>query len=197
MTEPKKQPAGGRGGAGRGGDRRGPRPGGGGRRPDRRPKKPADALEHKVVDMRRVARVVSGGRRFSFRATVVAGDRKGNVGVGVGKGRDTAMSIEKALNQARKSMIAVPLTEHGSIPHDVEAKFGPSVVLIRPGKQGRGLIAGSSVRTVLELAGVADVSAKIISRSNNKLNNARVAMKALGQLRAKKQHAATPTTTQA
>lgn len=195
MAEVKKQPG---GGAGRGGDRRGPRPGGGGgRRPDRRPKKPADALEHKVVDMRRVARVVSGGRRFSFRATVVAGDRKGKVGVGIGKGRDTAMSIEKALNQARKSMITVPMDENGTIPHDVQAKFSSAVVLIRPGKKGRGLIAGSSVRTVLELAGVADVSAKILSRSNNKLNNARVAMMALSQLRAKKQHATTPTTTQA
>ncbi|MEK7659774.1 MAG: 30S ribosomal protein S5 [Patescibacteria group bacterium] len=194
MAEVKKQSA---FGAGRGGDRRGPRPGGGGRRPDRRPKKPADALEHKVVDMRRVARVVSGGRRFSFRATVVAGDRKGKVGVGIGKGRDTAMSIEKALNQARKSMITVPMDEHGTIPHDVRAKFSSAVVLIRPGKKGRGLIAGSSVRTVLELAGVADASAKILSRSNNKLNNARVAMIALSQLRAKKQHATTPTTTQA
>jgi len=160
-----------------------------GRRPVRR--REVSEFEHKVVDMRRVSRTVAGGRRFSFRATVVAGDGKGRVGIGVAKGRDTALSIDKAVRRAKANMISVPITEEGTIPHDVEAKYGPSRVLLRPGR--KGLVAGSAVRNVLDLAGVKNVTAKVISRSSNKLNNARAAMVALTSLIEKK-HANTRTT---
>ncbi|OGZ41977.1 MAG: 30S ribosomal protein S5 [Candidatus Ryanbacteria bacterium RIFCSPHIGHO2_02_FULL_45_43] len=153
-----------------------------------RAKKETSDVEYKVVDMRRVARVVSGGRRFSFRATVVAGDRKGKVGVGIGKGKDTSLAIDKALRLARKSFISVPLTSNKSIPHDVSAKYGSSALILKPGRFGRGLVAGSAVRVVLELAGVEDATAKITSRSTNRLNNARAVLEALKRLQPLKNH---------
>jgi small subunit ribosomal protein S5 len=125
---------------------------------------------------------MAGGRRFSFSVAVVIGNKKGKVGVGIGKAGDTQLAIEKAVRSARKSLIEVPLNKHQHIPHDVQAKLSSSEVMIMPAP-GRGLVAGSSVRTVLELAGVKDVTAKIFSRSKNKLNNARAAVAALKQLR--------------
>ena len=142
-------------------------------------------FDHKVVNVRRVARVVAGGRRFSFSVVVIAGDRKGRVGVGIGKAGDTALAIEKALNKAKKDMIKVPLTENKSIAHEIEARFQSAHVTLRPAK-GRGLIAGSAVRVMLNLAGVKDVNAKISSRSKNKLNIARATIIALESLRSKK-----------
>ncbi len=121
---------------------------------------------------------MAGGRRFNFSAAIVLGDKKGRVGVGVGKAGDTQLAIEKATRSAKKNMILLNLTKNRSIPHNVEAKYCASVVEIRP-SAGRGLVAGSSVRTVLELAGVTDVTAKILSRSKNPINNARVAIEAL------------------
>ncbi len=138
-------------------------------------------FDHKVINVRRVARVVAGGRRFSFSVVVVAGDRKGRVGVGIGKAGDTSLAIEKALNKAKKEMIRVPLTDNKSIAHEVEAKFKAAHIIIRPAK-GRGLIAGSSVRVLLNLAGVKDVNAKISSRSKDKLNIARATIIALSSL---------------
>lgn len=135
-----------------------------------------------TIDARRVARVMAGGRRFNFSVAVVIGDRKGRVGVGLGKGIDTALAIEKATRDARKHLCTVPRTESGSIPHSVEAKENASVVEIIPSK-GRGLVAGSSVRTVLDMAGVTDVVTKIHTRSKNKLANARATVAALEQLR--------------
>jgi small subunit ribosomal protein S5 len=146
--------------------------------------------EHRLVDLRRVARVMAGGRRFSFRATVVAGTRAGKVGVGVAKGSDTALAIEKALRRARASFISVPLTKIRSIPHEVYAKYGASRILLKPAREGRGLIAGGAVRTVLDFAGVENASAKILSRTTNKLNNAQVTIIALKKL---KTYAATHT----
>ena len=140
-----------------------------------------------MIDLRRVARVVAGGRRFSFRATVVAGTRTGRVGIGVAKGADTALAIEKALRQARKSFISVPITKSRSIPYEVEAKFGPAHLLLKPAREGRGLVAGGAVRSVLDFAGIENASAKILSRSSNKLNNAKVTIEALKKL---KHHAA-------
>ncbi|MCW9054474.1 MAG: 30S ribosomal protein S5 [Candidatus Pacebacteria bacterium] len=137
----------------------------------------------KIVSIRRVVRVVAGGRRFSFSVTMVLGDKKGRVGVGVGKASDTALAIEKATRQAKRNMITVRTTKEMSIPHDVSAKYGASQIQIIP-SPGRGLVAGSSVRTVLELAGIKDVTAKIFSRSKNKLNNAQAAIKALQDLQA-------------
>ncbi len=140
-------------------------------------------FDQKIIDIRRVARVVAGGRRFSFRVTIVAGNRKGEVGVGIGKAADTAAAIEKAFRQAKKGIIKVKLTNDFSIPHETEAKFATARIILKPASDGRGLIAGSSVRTVLDLAGVKNINAKIISRSKNKVNNARAAICALQKLR--------------
>jgi len=135
-------------------------------------------FDHKVIKIRRVTRVVAGGRRFSFSVALVSGNRKGSVGVGVGKSSDTALAIEKATRAAKKNMIALSLTKNMSIPHETDAKYVSSYVKIFPAP-GKGLTAGSSVRDVLELAGIRDVGAKILSRSKNQLNNAEAAIKAL------------------
>lgn len=161
---------------------------GGGSRPPRRGG-PRDErrseFAQKMIGIRRVARVMAGGRRFNFSAALVLGDKKGRVGVGVGKAADTQLAIEKATRAAKRAMIQLDLTKTRSIPHNVEAKFCASVVEIRP-SPGRGLVAGSSVRSVLELAGVSDVTAKLLSRSKNPINNARAAVEALRQVAAKK-----------
>lgn len=161
----------------RGGDR-------GGRRPRRggRPERVRPEFDQKIISIRRVTRVMAGGRRFSFSVAMVIGDKKGRVGVGIGKAGDTQLAIEKAVRDAKKHMITVPMDKDSRIPHDVHVKVSSSEVMIIPAA-GRGLVAGSSVRTVLELAGVKDVTAKIFSRSKNKLNNARAAVEALKQLK--------------
>lgn len=153
----------------RGGDRRGPRRGGDERRSE---------FAQKMLSIRRVARVMAGGRRFNFSVCMALGDKKGRVGVGLGKAADTQLAIEKASRAAKRAMITVDLTKTNSIKHDVSAKYAASVLEIRP-SPGRGLVAGSSVRSVLELAGVTDVTAKILSRSHNPINNARAALEAL------------------
>jgi len=142
--------------------------------------------EQKLIDIRRVARVVAGGRRFSFRVTIVIGNRKGEVGVGIGKANDTSLAIEKAFRNAKKHLIKVALNERSSISYETTGKFGSALVYIKPSSGGRGLVAGGSVRTVLDLAGVKNTSAKIISTSKNKLNNARAALVALSNLKFKK-----------
>lgn len=129
-----------------------------------------------------MTRVASGGRRFSFSVALVAGNRKGKVGVGTGKAGDTSLAIEKALKNAKKNMIEVALTKTMSIPYNVSAKYCSSRVEITPAK-GKGIAAGSSVRDVVELAGINDVVAKLRSGTKNKLNNARVAIKALEEIR--------------
>jgi small subunit ribosomal protein S5 len=134
-----------------------------------------------MIGIRRVARVMAGGRRFNFSAAIVLGDKKGRVGVGVGKAADTQLAIEKATRAAKRAMVDLNLTKSRSIPFNVDAKYCASVVEIRP-SAGRGLVAGSSVRTVLELAGITDVTAKLLSRSKNSINNARAAVEALKKL---------------
>ena len=167
----------GRGGPQRGGQ--GGRGGGrGGRGGPRRDDRERSEFAQKLIGIRRVARVMAGGRRFNFSAAIVLGDKKGKVGVGIGKAADTQLAIEKATRAAKKNMILLNLTKNRSIRNNVSAKFCASVVEIRP-SPGRGLVAGSSVRTVLELAGVSDVTAKLLSRSKNPINNARVAIEAL------------------
>ena len=177
---------------------RGPRPrrggndrrSGGAGRNDRRPRRggPRERVrpeyDQKIISIRRVTRVMAGGRRFNFSVSMVIGDKNGKVGVGIGKAGDTQLAIEKAIRDAKKHMIVVPMDQAGLIPHDVHTKYASSEVMIMPAA-GRGLVAGSSVRTVLELAGVKDVTAKIFSRSKNKLNNARAAVEALKQLKKK------------
>ncbi len=133
--------------------------------------------------MRRVARVVAGGRRFSFRVAVVIGNRKGLVGVGVAKGPDVAVATEKAAARAKKRLITVPVTPSRSIAHEVRAKFSAARVLLRPRPAGSGIVAGGAVRAVVELAGIANISSKILSRTSNKLTNAMAALEALRQLK--------------
>lgn len=153
------------------------------RRGGRRDGQQRQEFEQKIVSIRRVTRVMAGGRRFSFSVSMVIGDKKGRVGVGIGKAGDTQLAIEKAVRNAKKNMITVVMNKDAHIPHDVRVKVASSEVMIMPAP-GRGLVAGSSVRTVLELAGVTDVTAKIFSRSKNKLNNARAAIAALSELKA-------------
>ena len=141
-------------------------------------------FDQKIISVRRVTRVMAGGRRFSFSVAMVAGDGRGRVGVGTGKAADTALAVEKALRACKKNMITVPRTEENSIPHEVRSKYASSIVAIRP-VPNRGLVAGSSVRTVLELAGVTDVTAKILSRSKNRLNNAQATIESLKKLKRK------------
>lgn len=155
----------------------------GGRRPSSRPPRQKSEFDQKMINIRRVARVVAGGRRFSFSVAIIIGNKKGKVGVGLGKAGDTTLAIDKAVRDAKKRMIVVPLTKGNSLAHDVSAKYAASRLTIVPAK-GRGLVAGSSVRPVLELAGVTDVIAKIHSGSKNGLNNARAAIDALKSLKA-------------
>ncbi len=159
---------------------RGGRPGG---RNTRAPRERGE-FDQVTIDARRVARVMAGGRRFNFSLVVVIGDRKGRVGVGLGKGVDTALAIDKATRDAKKHLFTVSRTTSGSIPHEVSAKYASSTVEIIPSK-GRGLVAGSAMRTVLDLAGVTDVVTKIHTRSKNKLTIARATVEALKQLRTK------------
>ncbi|MEK7538602.1 MAG: 30S ribosomal protein S5 [Patescibacteria group bacterium] len=176
-------PGGARGGAGGGrGGSGGPRKGGSSRGGFERAR---PEFDNKMIQIRRVTRVVAGGRRFAFSVAMVAGDRKGKVGVGIGKAADTATAIEKAMKNAKKNMIKVTLSKEMMIPHHVEAKLSSASVMIMPAP-GRGMVAGSSVRNVLELAGIKNVRAKILSGSKNKLNNARAAVMALSTLRTKK-----------
>lgn len=139
-------------------------------------------FKERVLDLRRVTRVVAGGKRFRFRATLVLGDLKGRVGVGVAKGLDVASAVEKARRDAQKNMTIINLKENRTIPFDVEAKYSAAKVRIKPAKAGHGLIAGGAARIVLELAGVKDISAKIIGRTPNKLTNALATIEALKKL---------------
>ena len=166
-----------RGGAGRGAPKQNDRRGGGRPRPERA--KPE--YDQKSIDVRRVARVVAGGRRFSFSVAMIIGDRKGKVGVGTGKAGDISMAMDKAAKDAKKHMITIKLTKTNSIAHEVSAKASSATVEIMPAPS-RGLVAGSAVRNALELAGITDVTAKIRSGSKNKLNMARATIKALSSL---------------
>jgi small subunit ribosomal protein S5 len=165
---------------------RGPKGGRGeGRGPRTFAERAKPEFEQKILDIRRVTRVVAGGRRMSFAVALVIGDGKGSVGLGTGKGADTAIAINKALKSAKKSMIKIKLTKEGSIPHDVYAKYTTSKVMIMPNR-GKGLVAGSAMRDVLSLAGVKNVTSKIYSGSKNRLNNGRATMAALSQIAEKR-----------
>ena len=138
-------------------------------------------FDQQLLDLARVTRVVKGGRRFRFRATMVIGNRKGKVGVGVSKGTDVSGAIQKAVADAKKNMITVHLDGH-TISHDVQQKLASARIMMKPAREGRGIIAGGAVRTVVELAGVKDVVSKSYGTSN-KLNVARATIEALKQLR--------------
>jgi len=155
----------------------------------RRPQKPKSEYESKLLDLARVTRVTAGGKQLRFRAVVVIGNKKGKIGVGVSKGSDVQQAVEKATRLAKKKIMIVPLFE-ATIPHEVEAKYGPARVILRPQSKGRGLVAGGQVRVICNLAGIQDISSKLLSRSRNKLNIARATIKALEQL---KENAVAPT----
>ena len=146
-----------------------------GRRDSMRAARVKPEFEQKIIQIRRVTRVIAGGKRFNFSVAMVIGNRNGSVGVGIGKGADTALAIEKSFRHAKKHMLKLKLTESKSIRHEVSAKYSSARVHIRP-SPGRGLIAGSAARDVLNLAGMTDVNANIVSTSKNKLNIARGTM---------------------
>ena len=147
-----------------------------------------DEFKEKVLDLRRVTRVVAGGKRFRFRATVVVGDEKGRVGVGVAKGIDVASAVSKAKLEGKKSMIAVQLKDGRTIAHEVIAKYSAAKVLLKPTGVGRGLKAGGAVRFVLALAGIKDATAKCLGRTPNKLTNALATIEALKKLKITNAH---------
>ncbi len=147
--------------------------------------KPKDEFESKLLDLARVTRVSAGGRRFRFRAVVVVGNKNSKVGVGVAKGSDVAQAIEKATRLAKKNLVEVQIVED-TISHEVIAKFGAARVLLKPQRKGRGLVAGGTVRVICTLAGIRNISSKVLGRTGNKLNNAMATIKALKELKVKK-----------
>ena len=145
-----------------------------------------DEFDSKLLDLARVTRVAAGGRRFRYRATVVVGNKMGKVGVGMAKGLDVAQAVEKATRMAKKNLIIVPIVKD-TIPHRVLAKFSAAKVLLKPQVKGRGLVAGGTVRIICNLAGIKNISSKVLGKTSNKLNNAKAVMMALQSLRLKKQ----------
>jgi small subunit ribosomal protein S5 len=138
--------------------------------------------QERVVQVRRVTKVVKGGKKLSFRAILIIGNEKGSVGVGVGKASDVVGAVKKAVSDGQKHLVNVPLTKDNSIPHIITGRAGAANVIIRPSAPGSGVIAGGSIRTLLELAGVKNVLAKQLG-SGNPLNNARATANGLMQLK--------------
>jgi small subunit ribosomal protein S5 len=168
---------GGRGGnQGGGGGSRGPRRGG-----DRGREEKRDEFEQRILDIARVTRVMAGGKRMNFRACVAIGDKKGKVAVGLGKGADVTMAVNKAVNRAKKDIITVNSVNE-TITHELHFKEGASKLLFKPARKGRGVIAGGVARVIFELAGIKNVTCKQMG-TNNKVNNARCVISALRTLR--------------
>ena len=144
--------------------------------------------EERVVQVKRVTKVVKGGKKLSFRTVIIIGNEKGQVGVGIGKATDVIGAVKKGVTDAKKNIIHVPLTKDNSIPHHINGTSGAAQVLMRPSAPGSGVIAGGAVRTVLELAGIQNILTKQLG-SNNILNNARATINGLIELRTFKQTA--------
>ncbi len=143
-----------------------------------------DDFKDQVLDLRRVTRVVAGGKRFRFQAVVALGDGKGKVGVGVAKGMDVQAAVAKARGQGMKNMIVIKM-KNNTIPHEVQAKFSAAKVILKPARSGHGLMAGGAPRVVLKLAGIQDITAKCLGRTVNKLTNAMATIEALKKLSSK------------
>nr|YP_009393363.1 ribosomal protein S5 [Symphyocladiella dendroidea]ARW61925.1 ribosomal protein S5 [Symphyocladiella dendroidea] len=144
--------------------------------------------EEKVVQVKRVTKVVKGGKKLSFRAVLIIGNEHGQIGVGVGKANDVIGAVKKGVADAKKHTISIPLTKYFSIPHPINGTSGAAKIILRPSATGSGVIAGGSTRTVLELAGIKNILAKQIGSSNT-LNNARAVLNALNNLRTFKETA--------
>lgn len=138
-------------------------------------------FQTKVVEIKRVTRVVAGGKRMRFRALVVSGDRKGRVGIGVKKGRDVAEAVAKATNEAKKNLVFVAVV-NGTIPYVVKEKYKAARILLKPAPPGSGIIAGGPVRAVIDLVGIKNISSKMLG-SSNKLSNVRATYEALKKLK--------------
>jgi small subunit ribosomal protein S5 len=143
-----------------------------------KPRKEKPEFDQHIVDLARVTRVTEGGKHMSFRACVVIGDRNGRVAYGVDKGPDVQIAVEKAVNQAKKNMIRVPILNE-TIPHRVEAKYKAAKVMLKPAPRGSGVIAGSAIRVILEMAGVPNASSKMLGKTSNKIANVKAVFKAL------------------
>ena len=143
-------------------------------------KKKKSEFDQKIVDLARVTRVMAGGKRLRFRATIVIGDKRARVGVGVAKGKDVSLAISKAVKIAEKNMINTPII-NGTIPCEIKQKFGAARIFLKPAKSGTGIIAGGAVRTVLELSGLQNIVGKIYG-SKNKINNVYATIEALKKL---------------
>ena len=141
-----------------------------------------DDFESKVLEIARVTRVTKGGRRLRFRAAVVVGDKKGKVGFGASKGVDVAQAVEKATRFAKRDMIEVPILED-TIFCPVESKFGAAKIMLKPQIKGRGLVAGGTVRVICSLAGIKNISSKILGGTSSKINNAKATIEALKKLK--------------
>lgn len=142
-----------------------------------KPRKEKPEFDQHVVDLARVTRVTEGGKHMSFRACVVIGDRNGRVGFGIDKGPDVQIAVEKAVNQAKKSIIRVPMINE-TIPHRVEAKYKAAKIMMKPAPRGSGIIAGSAIRVILEMAGVPNASSKMLGKTSNKIANVKAVFKA-------------------
>jgi len=140
-----------------------------------------DEFEQRIVDLRRVTRVMAGGKRMRFRACIVIGDHKGQIGYGLAKGKDVAIAVNKAVSQAKNRLLKVEMVD-GTIAHQVNMKYKAAHVMLRPAPDGTGIIAGGALRTVLELSGINNVSAKILG-SNNKVNIVKAVFEALSDLK--------------
>jgi small subunit ribosomal protein S5 len=140
-----------------------------------------EEFEQRIVDLARVTRVMAGGKRMRFRACVALGNKKGKVGIGLAKGADVTLAVTKAVNNAKKNMIDVPIVNE-TIPHAILHKYGAAKIIFKPAKKGRGVIAGGTVRIVLELAGIKNITSKILG-TNNKVNNAKCIIEALRRLK--------------
>lgn len=140
-----------------------------------------DEFEQRILDIARVTRVMAGGKRMRFRACVAIGDKKGRAGVALGKGADVTIAVNKAVNRAKKDLVTVPMVNE-TIPHEIIHKYGAAKILFKPAGKGKGVIAGGIVRIILELAGVRNISSKILG-TNNKVTNAKCTIEALRHLK--------------